>query len=89
MDDSEGQEGVSDGGHRVRAAQSLIFHQPESRCLQFSEAMGSAGVSQGSLESGVNEPEMGTKSGQWPRSPSEGEVLAQTMWQMANHTLGF
>lgn len=53
------------------------------------EAIGSAGINQGSLESGVNKPGMGTESGRWPRPPSEGEVLAQTMWQVANHTLGF
>lgn len=73
----------------MQAALSLILHQPESPCLNSEKVIGSAGIGQGSLKSGVNEPGTGTKSGQQASPPSAGEDLAQTTLEMAGNSLGF
>lgn len=56
------------GGTSVRAASSLLFHQPDSIYLRFGKVTGSAGTGQVSLESGVyfNDPGLGTETGHSP-----------------------
>lgn len=86
-----GERGISDEGPQRVGSLPLAVSAAESMYLSFKKVIGSAGVGQGSLGPGVhfNEPGMGTKTGPWPSPLSEGEVLAQTLLQILNDTLGF